>query len=568
MTSSTAPVPEQELREPPFPPAVVEDVLKLLGKAVRAHQLYLPNNPTYLRAIELLQASFVALWEYTDEIALSIGETALRWEGRPVLQESEKSSDSLPWLFYKDGIRELRLLKDFEQEEVVRLLGIIQRVRKASPDEDDLLTMLWEQDFLNLRYRYVDLAAESAPPPVGTIATERPSTVDPRAEEVVVEEVQGAPRAGVVNIDDFDTTLYFLEEREIEYLRGEVAKEYASDLRGNVVAMLLDVYELQADRPVREEIATILDSFILHLLSAGQFRSVAYLLRESGQAAQRARDLDPGQRERLAQLADRLSQADSLTQLLQSLDEAAELPPQEDLNELFDQLRGSALGIVLGWLGRTQNVRLRTQLEVAAARLASTNTAELVRLIGSSERDVSIEAVRRAGALRSAAAVSPLARVLSEPDVAARLAAVLALGEIGSAGALQVLERAVEDSDRDVRVASARALGARAHRAALPRLEAAVKSKALREADLTEKMAMFEAYGSLCGDAGVSLLDTILNGKGFLGRREDAEIRACAAMALGRIGGDRAADALRRAGSEKDVLVRNAVNRASRGGTP
>ena len=113
-----------------------------------------------------------------------------------------------------------------------------------------------------------------------------------------------------------------------------------------------------------------------------------------------------------------------------------------------------------------------------------------------------------------------------------------------------------------------RALGARAHRAALPRLEAAVKSKALREADLTEKMAMFEAYGSLCGDGGVSLLDTILNGKGFLGRREDAEIRACAAMALGRIGGDRAADALRRAGSEKDVLVRNAVNRASRGGTP
>ena len=540
-------------------------MLKLLGKAVRAHQLYLPNNPTYVRAIELLQASFVALWKHTDEIAFSIVETAFRWEGRPVLEESEKSSDSLPWLFYKDGIRELRLLKDFEHEEVIRLLGIIQRVRKASPDEDDLLTMLWEQDFLNLRYRYVDLSAEAVAP-VGTIATERPVTVDPHIE-TVEDEVQDAPRAGVVNIDDFDTTLYFLEEREIEYLRGEVAKEYASDLRGNVVAMLLDVFELQADRPVREEIATILESFILHLLSAGQFRSVAYLLREAAQAAQRARDLDPAQRERLGQLPDRLSQAESLTQLLQSLDEAAELPPQEDLNELFDQLRGTALGIVLAWLGKTQNVRLRTQLEVAAARLASSNTAELVRLIGVSERDVSIEAIRRAGALRSAAAVSPLARVLSEPDVAARLAAVLALGEIGSAGAMQVLERAVEDSDRDVRVATARALGSRVHRAALPRLEATVKSKALREADLTEKMAMFEAYGSLCGDGGVPLLDTILNGKGFLGRREDPEIRACAAMALGRIGGDRAGEVLRRAGSEKEVLVRNAVNRALRGGS-
>ena len=62
----------------------------------------------------------------------------------------------------------------------------------------------------------------------------------------------------------------------------------------------------------------------------------------------------------------------------------------------------------------------------------------------------------------------------------------------------------------------------------------AVKGKAIRDADLREKMAFFEGYGALCGDAGIPHLDNILNGKGFLGRREDPEIRACAAMALGR----------------------------------
>ena len=36
----------------------------------------------------------------------------------------------------------------------------------------------------------------------------------------------------------------------------------------------------------------------------------------------------------------------------------------------------------------------------------------------------------------------------------------------------------------------------------LPRLEAIVKGKAVRDADLTEKMAFFEAYGALCGDGG------------------------------------------------------------------
>ena len=49
-------------------------------------------------------------------------------------------------------------------------------------------------------------------------------------------------------------------------------------------------------------------------------------------------------------------------------------------------------------------------------------------------------------------------------------------------------------------------------------------------------MAVFEAYGALCGDAGVALLDAMLNGKSMFGKREDSELRACAAIALGRIG--------------------------------
>ena len=80
-------------------------------------------------------------------------------------------------------------------------------------------------------------------------------------------------------------------------------------------------------------------------------------------------------------------------------------------------------------------------------------------------------------------------------------------------------------------------------------------------------MAFFELYGSLCGDSGVEYLDNLLNGKGFLGRREDAELRACAAMALGRIGSANASACLRKSAQEKDVVVRNAVTKALRGGS-
>lgn len=536
----------------------VEEMLRLFGKAARAHQLYLPNNPIYKSAHDALRAAFVPIWEILDELPLAFTEHQVKWEGETVLEENTRSSDSLPWLFYKDGVREIRMVRGFETEDLDRLLSILQRVRKASPDEDDLLTLLWQGDFTFLRYRYVDVTVE-ATVPLGE-GGEAVSESHPTPQEEMEDESQ--PSRGVVNMSDFDATLYFLDEREIEYLQREIQREYEIDLRQNVISILLDIFEQQTSSEVRAEVGEALENLMIHMLSAGQFHNVAHLVRESLVAAQRATDLQPEHRDSLSQIPAGLSAPEPLGQLLQSLDEAEQMPAQEEVLELFEQLRGTALGTVLDWLGRLQNSRLRPMLEQAASRLASQNTAELVKLVGSPMPHVVLEAIRRAGSLQTPAAVAPIAKVLADGTSDLRLAAVQALSEIGSPGALQSLERSVDDPERDVRVATIRVLMNRGYRPVLSRLEGIVKGRAIRDADLTEKMAVFEAYGTLCGDAGVPALDAMLNGKSMFGRREDAELRACAAVALGRVKSASAQDSLRKASSEKDVVVRNAVAKA------
>jgi hypothetical protein len=549
--------------EPPFNIALVEEVLRLLSRAVRAHQLYLPNNPTYLRALELLRASFAPVWTHTDSLVFEVRDTQIRWEGHAVVNEPDKTSDALPWVLYKDGLRELTLLRGVEDEEIVTLVQILARVRKASPEEDDLLTVLWEYEFAGIRYRYIDAGIESATPIDREEASAEPRLVDSAALHEPPQE-QIAP-AGVVSMEDFDSTLYFLDEHEVEYLRGEIERHYASDLRGNVVAILLDVFEQQTDPAIRDEICGVLDGLLVQLLSGGHLRTVAHLLREVTVAAGRARELTPAQRETLLSLPNRMSEPEAVSQLFQSLDERVDLPPQADLDDLFDQLRVGALGSIFAWLGRVSAPDVRRLLERAAERLASANTGELVRLIGSPDRAVALESIRRSGAARSAAAVAALARLMPQPDATMRLAAVQALAEIATPGAMQQIERALDDSERDVRVAAAKALGVRQHRVAVARLEAAITGRRLQDTDLTEKMAVFEAFGVMCGEEGVGLLDGILNGRRLFGKREDPEMRACAALALGRINTDAATAALRRAASDKEILVRNAVNRALRG---
>jgi hypothetical protein len=550
----------------PFAPAPIEEWLRLVAKAGRAHQLYLPNNPIYRSAIDALRAGFAPIWQNTDEFTLTVGETDLRWHDVVVSGESNagKTADNLAWLFYKDGLRELTVQRGFEEAEVVKLLEIIQRARHAQADDDDLVAMLWEADLVFLKYRYIDLLHDGsggADPVDGTAAT-------PASADEITRAAHEAPLesnvASVVNMADFDSTLYFLDEKEIEYVQGEIAQEYRQDLRANVVGALFDIIETQADPAIRSEAIENIHTLMAFLLVGGHFRGAAYALRESQTSIAQARELAAEHKERLGDLPGRLSAPETLAQLLQALDDAAELPPAEDLQALFEQLRPTALETVFQWLNRTRNERLRPLLESSAERLASANTAHLVKLIDAPDREVAVEAIRRSGGLKAQGAVPQLAKILAGGELERRQAAVTALASISSPGALQALERALDDDDRDVRVGAARAYATTPHRPAAARLEAAVKGK-VKDADLTERMAFFEAYGAVAGDAGIALCDGILNGRGFLGRREDDELRACAAMALGRIGSPRALEALRKAAAEKDVVVRNAVTRALRG---
>lgn len=589
----TAPDDAEGQAPPPFEPAVVDAVFRQLDKTLRAHQLYSGNvaNPTYARALEAARASFAPLWSHTTSLTLHVSDTQFTWFGAPIHAQEEKASDSLPWTLYKDGVREITITAGFEAEELARFLDVIPRARRATGADDDLLTMLWEQEFDHLSYRHIEVAQEGSPIDFGAQAgrwpvapgevVEDPSQALQEAQQEQQEAAQegkagggGAAeetrdRSGIVKMDDFDSALYFLEEDEVRYLRDELKKEYEADTRRVTLDALLDIFELQVDPLVRREVVSNIDALTLHLLAGRQFANVAYLLRESTAVLVRAREVQPETRERLKGLADRLSDPAALSQLIQAMDEADVLPPKADLEELFLQLRPSSLGTVFAWLSQTQNAKLRPLLEGAADRLASSNTGEVVRLIASGEGPVAMEAVRRAGALRTPAAVGALSKILNEPFRELRVAAVMALVDIGTTGAMQALEKGIDDVERDVRIATIKALTTRAHKPALGRVTQAIKSREIRDADRTERLAMFELFGVLCGESGVSYLDELLNGKsGMFGRKEDAEIRACAAVALGKVGSAKAKEALNRASGEKDVVVRNAVSRAMRGGAP
>ncbi len=509
-----------------------------------------------------VRAAFREIWQFTDGLVFDVDETQLRWEDA-IVYSQDNHSESIAWVLFKDGVRSLAFKPGVEDMEIVSFLGVLQQAKSLQAEAaDDLVTLLWAQDFQFISYTFRELASENAVPIEASETVLEPPPTEVR--QYVAEEAPPARPEGMISIEDFDTTLYFLDDREIDYLRGDVEREYSQDLRRNVLSMLFDLLELQSYGTVRAELISIVENFIPYLLGAGDFRSVAFILRETRVIVQRARELIPEHRQTLAAMPARLSQRDALMQLIQSLDESAVQPTEEELGDLFQELRADALPTLMSWIPKLNNDHVKRLVQGAATRLAQAHPAEVLRALASDDAAAQLEMVRLAGRLKLVGAPDGMEPLLQTGDRTLKLAVVESLTQIASPSAMRLLEKAIDDADRDVRIAAVRFLGSRGYRNAAGRVETVVTGSFLKNADLTEKMAFFEAFGSLVGSRGIPALEKMLSAKGLLGKKEDPETRACAAMALGKIRTPEARAALERAGQDKEPLVRNAVSRALR----
>ena len=63
-------------------------------------------------------------------------------------------------------------------------------------------------------------------------------------------------------------------------------------------------------------------------------------------------------------------------------------------------------------------------------------------------------------------------------------------------------------------LAAVRVVGGRGYKGAQRRVEGVVLGKSVKEMDLTEKMAFFEAYGAIAGAAGLKPLSALLLPRG------------------------------------------------------
>jgi len=567
--------PEGDWDEDNLPIEAVTELFVVLGKAFRAYQLYDENNPVRHRFVESLRQAFKSLWEEMERLVLEVDEDRILLGGKEVYSSTNRG-ESLAFLFYKDGVRQISFLPGVEKEELEKFLGVLQRARKLLPEGDDLLTVLWEEDLHFFQYQYVDFLAEGVSLPEagpGNDQTEFQGVL--QAEAAEEEDEEAAPESGeagaeaddapkTANKDDFNPTLYSLDPKEKQILAQELQKELKRNLRGDVLAALFDRLEESKNPDRQTEIIGVLGTLLPNFLSRGALVGATQILEELRRLESAPGIFAETQLAESSALVDEVSAPDAVHELIQALYDGSIRASPAQLGSFLRFLRASALAPLLRSSETVDHKELQAVLRESVKGIAERNRSEVVRLLEEDDAILASGAARLAGDMQITEAGPALAGLLAHPAPEVRLAAVEAAITLKASTAAGALQHTLDDPEREIRIAAARALGELKYGPSAARFAEIVASKDIRAADITEKVAFFEAYGLLAEEAAVAPLDKLLNGKGFLGKREPGEIRAAAALALGKIDDPTARAALQKGVEADDPVVRSAVNRALR----
>lgn len=568
-----------------LPLAEVRELFLNLGKALRAYQLYDRQNPVYQRFRQTLVEAFQEVWKTESALHFVVEENRITWRGEEVYRNDSRS-ESLAFLLYRDGVRELVPLAGIEEVELEAFLDVLHRARHARTEADDLVTLLWDQEFDLLRYTVVDLLAEGVEvpepgegvleiEPLSILGAEGFTLLDPDApaevaseeEEAPGEEAEepGAPPEGTVRVEDFNPTLHALEPDDRAYVAELMAEEEERNLRIAVLTALFDRFE-EAGRPDRQrEIAGILRQLLPNLLSRGYMREVGFMLEQLEEIRNRG-VVDEEASVQVDEALALLASPESVAELVRAMEDGALMSSSGELAAFIRHLRSSALAPLLSAVETTPHPQVRRRLQDAIREIAHSNPEGVLALLRSDDPTVVSGAVRLVGTLRLPQASRALGKLLLTAPLPVRRAVVETASELPAPELAEPLGRMLYHDDRDLRIGAARALGNSGHAPSAGIFEEILASREFRDTDVAEKVAFFDAYARLSGPRAIPLLDRMLNGKGLFGFKETPGNRAGAARGLGVIGTPSAVQALRKAERDGDPVVRSAVGRALRSG--
>jgi len=555
---------------------LARDLTSSLIKAIKAFRFYPPDNPTLKGFREQLIKKFNFFLNKYDLFTIQIGEYDFSFKGK-ILYENRDIKTSLAFLFYKDGLRELRFMKGIEDWEIDGLIDVIKRSDNINQLEDDLVTLIWERDFTHIGYLATDEFLEDTPIHIPeNIEQFRKNLVfKPIAHHVEVDLLKEETEEGM-DLDEIlsrvieepasfvtNRGVYSLTPEEVEGLRKDVEVEIDPTFVFNVMDILFEIITLEKEVEPFQDAVNILIKILDALITIGDFQKAAELLKRV-YITLKTFELKDWQIEMVRRVIHEAGEEPRIERIGRIL-EKEEGIKLEDVNAYLILLQKNSIKPLIKLLGELKNSKTRRVVCDSLSEIGRNAIESFTPFVEDKRWYLVRNIIYILGRIGKEQSLPYIQKAFAHEDVRVRREAITALGLIGGVKAINLLTRALSDSDFRIRSMAALNLGKVGKKAGLVPLLEVVQAKEFNKKDPVEIKAFFDAIGMTGSSEAIPILQQLLEKKSLFGRGKIDEIRIGAANALAMIGTPEAMAILESGRNSKDESIREACSQALRG---
>ena len=550
-----------------------KDLVNAFIKTIKAFRLYPADNPTLKGMQEQFFKRMQVFLEMYNSFTLEIGEYDFSFRGKPVYEDRDLKG-SLPFLFFKDGLRELRFMEGIEEWELKGFNEIVLQRDNINEFEDDLITLIWEKDFIHISYAAIDPFVEESPVLIPATADQFRKNVnsDPMPESARGDFQEGGP-GGEYDFDQaifakgkdsgsIGAAVYFLTPAEMEALRKEVEGELHPNFVFQVVDIILEIMGLEKDPEPYQDTLRILQKLLEALLNTGEFGRARDLLNRI-HIILKTYQLADWQVEAIRHFVEIMGDAEHTQRVGAILEKGTDLR-LEEVSAYLLLLDPKAVPGLVRVLGDLSNSKGRRMLCDVICELAKGKPESLSPFMDDPRWYLVRNLAYIFGRLGVESSMSHLQKAYSHSEPRVRREVVQAAGLIGGPRAMALLTKSLKDPDLRIRSMASINLARVGKKASLPALLEVIQAKDFPKRDPSEVKAFFDAVGSVGSNEALRPLQQILEQKGWFGGGVKDEVRLAAACSLSLIGSPEAKAILQAGAGSREESVRRACLEAKR----
>jgi HEAT repeat protein len=557
---------------------LARDLTSAFVKAIKAFRFYPPDNPTLKGFRDQLLKKFQFFLNKYQSFVIQVGEYDLSFKSR-ILYENKDVKSSLAFSLYKDGLREIRFMKGLEEWEVQGIIDILKHSENINQLEDDIVTLMWEKDFVHISYLATDEFLEETPVVI-------PDNVDqfrknlvfkPLAHHVEVELAEEGSEEGV-DLDEIlskvnegplpfvaDRSVYLLTSDEVEGLRKDVESEVDPTFVFNITDILFEILALEKEREPYHDAVNILIKILDAFLTLGEFTKATDLLKRV-YIILKTYDLQNWQIESIQKIIIEAGEEVRIERIGKVLER--EEVRLEDVNAYLSLLQKNSIKPLIKLLGELKNSKARRVFCDALAEIGKNAIEMFTPFIDDRRWYLVRNIIYILGRIGKEQSLPYIQKAFNHEENRVRREAIQALGLIGGPKAIGLLVKALTDNDVRIRCMAAINLGKGGKKAGLIPLLEVVQSKDFYKREPAEIKAFFNAIGMMGSNEAVPVLQQLLERKSWFGRGKTDEIRMGAANALAAIGTPEAKAILEEGKNSKDETIRDACTQALKSQSP